>query len=255
MRSTTHITMRIRLLTGLALPALAIALLAAEGWAQSPAQAGAQEHATAPEERGVVLDQVVAVVNGDLVLESDVDEERRLQAFQPFRDASQTTRAKIVERLIDRALILQQEKLQPQPPITDAEVQTQLAMLRRNIPACKEYKCETDAGWQKFVADQGFTMPELLDRWRERMNVLRFVEQRFRMGIRIPMTEVRSYYDEKLVPQYAARHQPPPQMNTISTEIREILLQQQVGALLDDWLKSLKAQGTVRMTRPDEVAP
>jgi hypothetical protein len=255
MMSATHITVRFRLVAGLGILAMIIALTAMEARAQSSAPASEHAIATAPKDRGVVIDQVIAVVNGDLVLESDIEEERRFQAFQPFRDASLTTRAKMVERLIDRALIMQQEKLQPQPKITDAEVNTQLAALRKNIPACKEYKCETDAGWQKFVADQGFTMPELVDRWRERMNVLRFIEERFRMGIRIPQADVRSYYEEKLLPQYKERNQPPPQLRTISNEIREILLQQQVGALLEDWLKSLKAQGTVRMTRPEEATP
>jgi peptidyl-prolyl cis-trans isomerase SurA len=32
-------------------------------------------------------------------------------------------------------------------------------------------------------------------------------------------------------------------------------LQQQVGALLVDWLKSLRAQGSVKIMTPGEVAP
>ncbi|WP_263384069.1 peptidylprolyl isomerase [Granulicella arctica] len=215
-----------------------------------------QAAAAVPPAQGVVIDQVVAVVNGDLVLESDVDEERRFQAFQPFRDQTQAySRDKTVERLVDRTLILQQEKLQPQPPITDAEVNEQLATLRKDIPACKEYKCETDAGWDKFVVDQGFVLSELTDRWRERMEVLRFIEQRFKMGIRVSPAEIKDYYDKTLLPEYARRKATPPKLATISDRIQEILLQQQVGALLEDWLKSLKAQGSVRMTTPGEVTP
>jgi len=33
------------------------------------------------------------------------------------------------------------------------------------------------------------------------------------------------------------------------------LLQQEVGALLEDWLKSLRAQGSVRVLTPGEVSP
>ncbi|NYF79750.1 peptidylprolyl isomerase [Granulicella arctica] len=208
------------------------------------------------EDRGTVLDQVVAVVNGDLILESDVDEERRFEAFQPFNNhGASFTRDKIVERLIDRSLILQQAKLQPETPITDAEVNAQLATLKKDIPACKEYDCETDAGWQRFVAAQGFTMPELMERWRERMELLRFIELRFKMGIRILPAEIKTYYDKTLLPAYAARKTTPPKLDTISDRIQEILLQQQVGALLDDWLQSLKAQGSVRMAKPGEVLP
>ena len=41
--------------------------------------------ANAGPEQGVVLDRVVAVVNGDVILESDVDEERRFEEVQPYR--------------------------------------------------------------------------------------------------------------------------------------------------------------------------
>jgi peptidyl-prolyl cis-trans isomerase SurA len=251
----TQITMSMRLLVRAVTLALATSLIATDCVAQTPAASpGTQASGSAPRQ-GTVIDQVVAVVNGDLVLESDVDEERRLQAFQPFRDESQSSRSQRVERLIDRTLILQQEKIQPQPAIPDAEVTAQLDALRKEIPACKEYKCETDAGWQKFIADQGFTMPELIERWRERMEVLRFIEQRFRMGIRITPDEIKTYYEKTLLPAYAARKATPPKLDVISDRIQEILLQQQVGALLEDWLKSLKAQGSVRMTKPGEAMP
>ena len=40
---------------------------------------------TMPTDSGIELDRVVAIVNGDLILDSDVDEERRLTALQPYR--------------------------------------------------------------------------------------------------------------------------------------------------------------------------
>ena len=92
--------------------------------------------------------------------------------------------------------------LQPEPPITDAEVDAELATLRKSIPKCAAYHCETEAGWEKFVADQGFTMEELRDRWRQRMEVLRFIEERFRMGIRIEPSEIDDYYKKTMLPVY-----------------------------------------------------
>ena len=226
---------------------------------QNDTMKGSQDAATAEDsdtKKGTVLDQVVAVVNGDLVLESDVDEERRFVAFQPFRDKSKPySRNEAIERLVDRTLIVQQSKLQPEEPVTDVDVSTQLASLRKDIPACKQYQCATEAGWTKFVEAQGFTVPELTERWRERMQVLRFIEMRFKMGIRITPAEIQAYYDKTLLPEYARAKTTPPKLATISDRIQEILLQQQVSALLEDWLKSLKAQGTVRMAKPGEVAP
>ena len=203
----------------------------------------------------VALDRVVAVVNEDLILESDLDEEARMAAFQPIRVQEVATREQLIERLIDRDLILQQIRLLPQVVIEDAQVDSELRVLRKNIPACAEYGCETDAGWERFVAAQGFTVAELRERWRQRMEVLRFVEARFRMGIRISQAEMDAYYTGTLVPAYEKEKVSAPAEATIADQIQEILLQQQVDKLLDDWLTSLRAEGSVKIVKPGEELP
>ncbi|GAC1645051.1 MAG: hypothetical protein NVS9B15_02490 [Acidobacteriaceae bacterium] len=197
------------------------------------------------------LDHIVAVVNGDLILESDIETERRFDAFQPLRAEVTEARDKLIERLIDRDLILQQMQQQPQPPIPDAEVDAQLAIVRKDLPECAAYHCDTDAGWTKFAADHGSSVAEVRERWRLRMEVLRFIEQRFRMGIRITQAEIDDYYKSKLVPAYQKSHANPPAESSITDRIEEILLQQQVTGLLDDWLKALRAQGSVRTLDPE----
>ena len=209
-----------------------------------------------PDSGGLELDRVVAIVNGDLILDSDVDEERRLSVFQPFRDSSTDfSRDKAIERLINRDLILQQSKLQPEDPITDADVQKELDGLRKSIPECKRDNCQTDAGWKSFLAANGFTQEAITARWRSRMEVLRFIEERFRMGIRIPPADIQAYYEKTLLPQYARQKTTPPKLDTISDKIQEVLLQQQVSNLLGDWIKSLRAQGSVVVLKEGEVAP
>ena len=87
------------------------------------------------------------------------------------------------------------------------------------------------------------------------METLKFVEIRFRAGIRISNDEIKAYYDKTLVPELIRQKATPPPLDTVSERIQEILLQQRVGSLLTDWLTTLKAQGTVRMMKPGEVAP
>jgi len=205
--------------------------------------------------QGVELDRLVAVVNGDVILESDVDEERRFEEVQPYRTIEESTRAKIIERLVDRALILQQAALQPEDAIPDKDLDAQLVTLRKDIPACKQYHCETEEGWKRFLGDHGFTEEEFRARWLQRMQLLKFIEVRFRNGIRIKDEEIQDYYDKTMLPEYAKRNVTPPPVDTIKRRIEEVLLQQQVGALLEDWLKSLRAQGSVRIMTPGEVAP
>jgi parvulin-like peptidyl-prolyl isomerase len=224
----------------------------AAGQTTTPGQASGAA-ANAGPGQGVVLDRLVAVVNGDVILESDVAEERRFEEVQPYRAASAFTRDRIIERLIDRALILQQAALQPEDGVSDKDVDAQLATLRKDIPACKQFNCEADDGWRRYLGDHGFTEEEFRARWKLRMQLLKFIEARFSNGIKISDAEIKAYYEKTMLPEYAKRNVTPPKLETIQKRIEEVLLQQEVGALLQDWLKSLRAQGSVRIITPGEV--
>ncbi len=162
----------------------------------SSVSAGAQQPGVPPsipltqapgQETGTEIDGVVAVVNGDVVLESDVDEERRFEAIQPYRGSTaEFSRDRAVQRLIDRTLLLQQAVLEAdRVAVSEEELDKQLQTLRKDIPACQQYHCETDDGWQNYLAAHGFTEQEFRDRWRKRMALLRLIEVRFRSGIHI----------------------------------------------------------------------
>ena len=205
--------------------------------------------------KGTLVDQVIAVVNNDLVLESDIDEERRFEAFEPFSTPGGFNRDRAIARLVDRTLIIQQARLQPDQLVSLEDAKIQLQSLRKDLPACKAYACETDAGWNRFVHDQGFTQDELAERWQQRMEILKFVETRFRAGIDITPAEIKTYYEKTMLPEYTRVGTTPPKLDVITDRIQEVLLEQRVSALLADWLRSLKAEGSVRIMRPREEQP
>jgi hypothetical protein len=209
-----------------------------------------------PTPPGAELDRVVAIVNGDLILDSDVDQEQRLAALLPYGEAEGApNRERDLDRLINRDLILQQAHLQPQNEISSADAQKDLAALRQSLPNCRELQCESQAGWDHYLAGQGFTDASLTELWRQRMEVLAFIERRFRMGIKVTPEQIAAYYHQTLLPQYAARHAAPAPLAAVSDRIQQVLLEQQVSKLLDDWLQSLRAQGSVVVLHPGEVAP
>ncbi len=209
-----------------------------------------------PAVQGTEIDRIVAIVNGALILDSDVDQERRFAALLPYGEASGAyNRDAASERLINRELILQQSQLQPGDEITMQAAAKDLDGIRKTIPTCKEYHCETQAGWDRFLATEGFTEDSLTKLWRERMEVLAFIELRFRMGVKISQQEIATYYEKTMLPQYAAQHATPPPVRAIASRIQEVLLQQQVSSLLADWLDSLRAQGNVVVLKPGEGAP
>jgi peptidyl-prolyl cis-trans isomerase SurA len=202
------------------------------------------------------LDRVIAVVNNQVILESDLDLEMRISHLLPIEDRAGASPTKALERLTTRALI-EQQILQEDPhgmDVATQDVEASLAELRPNLPGCKRHDCTTAAGWAAYLKTLGLDPERVDDYWSHRMAVLRFIERRFRSGIRIAPEEIEKYYRETLVPVYAKPEEAPP-LDKVSPRIQEILLQQRVNALLNDWLKSLQDQGRVEILDPSLAGP
>lgn len=79
------------------------------------------------------------------------------------------------------------------------------------------------------------------------MAILRFIDLRFRSGIRIAPDQISAYYQKTLVPALEKNHETAPALSDVSGRIQEILLEQQVSGLFQDWLSSLRDQGNIRI--------
>lgn len=229
---------------------LAIALILAAPGAGAFAQTNVPSTSAG---KFVELDHVVAVINGEVLLESDVDEEMHFAALEPFRPhAGRDTREAALRRLISRVLIVQQMRQQNQfhVKVSDADVDKSLKELKTHLPQCLKSKCDTKEGWDAFLKANGLTNAEVLDHWKKRLTILDFIDVRFRTGIRVSHHDVEEYYDKSVVPEFTRQHESAPPLNSISSRIEEVLLQQHVNGLLRDWLNSLREEGNVQIVDP-----
>ena len=201
----------------------------------------------------VVLDRVVAVVNKRAILASDLDEEVRLSILDSTRvGQSDLTRQRALDQLISRTLIQQQirqEDLQAIEP-SQEEVDARIGELRKQLPACVRQNCASDAGWKAFLAAHGLTPGRVDSYFRNRLEILSFIELRFRQGIQISEPQIHDYYRNILLPQYTSGESVPP-LDQVAPRIQEILLEQQVNALFDAWLRNLREQGDVEVLDPE----
>jgi len=205
----------------------------------------------------VVLDRVVAVVNNHAILLSDLDEEIKLAVLDPGEAGlSVLTPQRALEQLIGRALIEQQirqeDALAADP--SQLRVDARLHEIRTELPICVRLNCATEEGWKKFLSSHDLTAQRVESYLRYRLQILGFIEMRFRQGIRIAPQEIEAYYKETLLPQYAAGEQKP-SLASVAPRIQEILLQRQVNALFDDWLKNLRKQGDIEVLDPALETP
>ena len=158
----------------------------------------------------VVLDRVVAVVNNQAILQSDVDEEIRLAILDPGQAGlGVLTPRRALQHLISRALIQQQIREEDAQAIqpSGTEVDARLSEIRREIPACVRQNCASEAGWNAFLAAHDLTEQRVKSYLRNRLQILSFIELRFRQGIRISPEEISDYY----------KKHPPPTVRTWRT--------------------------------------
>ena len=197
-----------------------------------------------------VVDRVVAVVNNQAILLSDIGSEQRFAILDP-KVARHLTPQDALQRLISRTLIQQQirqEDIEAAQPSND-DVQARLHQLRTELPACVAMNCASDGGWQKFLTTHGLTARQVEDYLRLRLEILRFIEIRFRQGIRISPQDTEAYYRDKLVPQYPKGAAIPP-LSDVAPRIEEILLEEQVNTFFTAWLDNLRKQGDVEVLDP-----
>lgn len=227
-----------------------VALIAAIAWIGAQAQ-------TQPSSAAIVLDHVVAVVNNHAILLSDVNEEMQISVLEPrTAERGPETPQAALQRLISRELIRQQmreedvESLEP----TDEQIAARESALRRELPACERQNCATAAGWDDFLTTHGLTQAQVERYLRDRMQILGFIEIRFRQGIHISDQEIADYYQKTLLPQYANGTSAPP-LKEVAPRIEEVLLQQKVTSLFSDWLASLRKEGDVEVLDPALETP
>jgi hypothetical protein len=192
------------------------------------------------------------MVNRHVILASDIDEEIRLSVLDPVRTGQGVlTPQRALDQLISRALIQQQIRREDaqaaEPP--QEEVNARLIEIRKELPACVHENCASDAGWKAFLAAHELTAERVDAYLRFRLEILAFIEQRFRQGIHISPQEIETYYRGTLLPQYGPG-EAIPSLDTVSPRIEEILLQQQVNLLFDEWLTNLRKQGDVEVLDP-----
>lgn len=239
------------LAVALALPAPQLSAQATEPLVPPPQREAQPPVPPPPPLPGTVeLDHVVAIVGSDVILQSDVWQEMRFSALEPLQVLpGENTPDRALRRLINRTLIMQQMKEQQQPVTTAGpEVVKAIDDLRKMIPACQQqYHCTTEEGWNAFLKANGLTMEQVQERWSQRLAIVRFIDLRFRSGIHVATDQISSYYQKTLVPALEKNHETAPPLDTVAPRIREILLQQQVSGLFQDWLGSLRDQGNVRI--------
>jgi peptidyl-prolyl cis-trans isomerase SurA len=192
-----------------------------------------------------VVDRMAAVVNKHVILESELDQEARVEMLLegkplPSEKPDHPDRRAVLDRLIDQALLEQQIVHQEMLSPTPEELEAQLKQIREQIPGAS-----TDEGWKKLLATYGLTQQDVEQHVTSQVRILRLVDLRFRGLVHIDKAAIAGYYQNKLIPELQGQGATAPPLAAVSDKIEKILTEQNMSAMLDEWLQTLRAQAHI----------
>lgn len=194
---------------------------------------------------GEVLDRVAATVNGQPVLQSEVEEEAAFDCLfarpECNRDDPERLHAAL-ERLIDRKLLSQQMRGTRFERSRPEEVQRKLAEMRQQLLAGNNNLNE----WQQLLQRSGLSEDQVRSRIAAELDAVRFLDAHFRPGTVVTSSQISTYYTQQFVPKLPA-HSRPPELSAVSSQIREILVQQAINDDLNSWLATLRQQSAIEV--------
>ena len=150
-----------------------------------------------------LVDRVVAVVDDESILQSDLDREvesykfEQSQSGQPVTEDDATIRRKMLDRLIEVKLLVAQAKLD-EIEVTDDEIDQAVARSLDEVIS----RFGTKAELMKELARNGMTFDDLKARNRDlirnRLYTNRMISMHIRPLIEVREDEVRAFYEEHI---------------------------------------------------------
>ena len=198
--------------------------------------------------RAEILDKVVAVVGKSVITASEVAQQLRLESFINQRpvDNSAQARALALRRLIDQSLISQEMLITSFLGASDEQIEQELA-------ASGQQEFPNGMSFDAALKAYNLSEEDLRDFLLRQINMLRFIDFRFRTGMEISEDEIKSYYENSYTPQVRlVEAGVPERLEEVRGQIREIVAQQQVEASLDDWLKRVRATSRIDIAESGE---
>lgn len=186
-----------------------------------------------------IVDQIVALVNGEVITRSDLVWSLALdpKAPDPSGQISSDILQRKLEVIIDERLIAQEASKLPAAEVSQQEVQEGVRMLKSSFRSEEEF--------QRRVESVGLTAERISEIMRQRILIKRFIDFRFRSFVLVSEEEVKSYYEEKLAPEIRRRGAEPPPLEKIRGDIEALLKEQKVNAEIDRWLREIRQRAEI----------
>jgi hypothetical protein len=178
-----------------------------------------------------VVDRMVARVENDIILLSDV---RELGKYQIFADGKSESDQQILERLIDQWIVRNEANLALFPQPKPQDVERSLARLKRSFSSPEEFEERKKLS--------GLSDDDIMRLLKSQLYLSNYLDTRFRPSIQIDDQAIEEFYKTRVIPRAESRGQTPPPLENAREFIQEALVQRAVNQEADKWLKESRSR-------------
>jgi hypothetical protein len=215
------------LLTALVIPGLA------------PAQEAPVPGPDAAGESALALrDRILAVVDEDPILSSDVDRSIVLGLVEPLAGQSdRALRRRVLESLIDQRVRLHEVTRFGIEQVPVEAIEEQVAAIRSRFSSDQELEAR--------LADVGLDLEGLRQLVARQLAVWIYFEEFLGPRIFVSLEEIRQYYEETVAPELRGAGSPVPPIEEVREEIRELLKQQRLNQAIEERTEELRREADI----------
>ena len=178
-----------------------------------------------------VVDRIVAKLDTDIILLSDV---RALQRYQLFVDGKAESEQDALNRLLDQWIVRNEAKAALFSQPSEEDVNRSLARLKRSFSspeAFDERKKQT-----------GLSDEDIGRMLRAQLYLSNYLDSRFRAAIQIDEKDIEDFYQTRIVPRAESRGQTPPTLDAARGFIQEALVQRAINEQSERWLQESRSR-------------
>jgi peptidyl-prolyl cis-trans isomerase SurA len=178
-----------------------------------------------------VVDRIVARVENDIILQSDVQE---LKEYQQLVDGKSESKSVILDLLIDQWIVRSEAQLSRFPEPSDAEIDRELSRVVKSFSSPEEYE-----GRRK---KSGLSEAEVRKLVAAQLYLSTYLDSRFRPSAQIDEKAIVDFYNNAVIPRAKARGQEAPTLDASRDIIQEALVQGDINQQADRWLKESRTR-------------
>jgi hypothetical protein len=192
-----------------------------------------------PVPQAQIVDAIVVRIEDDIITLSEL---RQLAAYQQLLDGRSQSKEELRSELIEQWVVDNEATTARFPSPAEAEVDRELARLESNFPG--------DA-YQRRLSAVGLTAEAVRRMITRQIYLARYLDYKFRSSIQVSDGAIDSYYRDHLVPELQAKGQQAPPLSDVTTQIRELLIEQGVNDRAAAWFVETKPRLKIELEPMD----